>query len=127
MKPPIFQGEIGFQFVQASVSSPQMRTTDSGCCEPFLKALGDKTRWRIVGELLCNPVTVSELAQRLKVSQYNTSKHLRILRDAGIVEAVRRGKNVYCRIAPAYARRNGGRKKQLDLGCCAFRFEKSRN
>src|SRR5580658_5242112 len=104
-----------------------MRTTDSGCCEPFLKALGDKTRWRIVGELLCNPITVSELAQRLKVSQYNISKHLRILRDAGIVEATRRGKHVYCRIVPALERQIGARKKQLDLGCCTFRFEKGRS
>ena len=65
-----------------------MTMPDTECCAPFLKALGDKTRWRIVEVLLGEAVTVSELAERVKVSQYNASKHLRILREAGIVEAV---------------------------------------
>ena len=102
-----------------------MTTPDSGCCTPFLKALGDKTRWRIVQELLSSPVTVSELAERLKASQYNVSKHLRILRAAGIVEAVKRGKHVHCRIVPAFQHRVAKDKNQLDLGCCVFRFDKS--
>ena len=46
-----------------------MRTPDSECCTPFLKALGDKTRWRIVQELLSSPVTVSELAAAVYVSE----------------------------------------------------------
>jgi DNA-binding transcriptional ArsR family regulator len=101
-----------------------MTTPDSDCCTPFLKALGDKTRWRIVQELLSCPITVSELAGRLKVSQYNVSKHLRILREAGIVEAVKHGKHVQCRIAPEFQRRVAKNKNQLDLGCCVFRFDK---
>src|SRR5262245_35439077 len=51
-------------------------------CIPKLKALADQTRWAIVGELLHKPRTVSELTERLHVSQYNVSKHLRILREA---------------------------------------------
>jgi DNA-binding transcriptional ArsR family regulator len=102
-----------------------MKAPESACCEPFLKALGDRTRWRIVGELLSDAITVSELAKRLKVSQYNTSKHLRIRREAGIVEAVKRGKHVHCRIAPAFQRRMANNKNQLDLGCCVFRFDKT--
>jgi DNA-binding transcriptional ArsR family regulator len=98
---------------------------DAGCCTPFLKALADKTRWRIVQELLASPLTVSELAERLEVSQYNVSKHLRILRQAGIVEAARRGKHVHCRIVPVFQRCVANDKNQLDLGCCVFRFEKS--
>jgi len=101
-----------------------MTTPDSDGCTPFLKALGDKTRWRIVQDLLSGPVTVNELAQRLHVTQYNISKHLRILREAGIVLTVRRGKHVHCRIVPAFERRAGSNKNQLDLGCCLFRFEK---
>ena len=99
--------------------------SQSESCEPSLKALGDKTRWRIVGELLSCPITASELATRLKVSQYNTSKHLRVLREAGIVEAAKQGRNVHCRIAPALRGRAAAKKNQLDLGCCVFRFEKS--
>jgi DNA-binding transcriptional ArsR family regulator len=102
-----------------------MTRTDSECCTPFLKALGDKTRWRIVQALLAGPVTVNELAERLDVSQYNVSKHLRILREARMVEATRRGKHVHCRIAPAFQRRVANNKNQLDLGCCVFRFDKN--
>ncbi len=102
-----------------------MTPPDPECCTPYLKALGDKTRWRMVRELLSNPMTVSELARRLQVTQYNISKHLRILRQAGLVEALRLGKHVHCRIVPAFERRVANNKKQLDLGCCVFRFDKS--
>jgi DNA-binding transcriptional ArsR family regulator len=101
-----------------------MTTPESGCCTPFLKALADQTRWRMVQELLAGPLTVNELAQRLKVSQYNVSKHLRVLRQCGLVEAVKRGKHVDCRIAPAFQRRMAGNNHQLDLGCCVFRFDR---
>jgi len=102
-----------------------MTTPDPECCTPYLKALGDKTRWRMVQELLSSPMTVSELARRLQVTQYNISKHLRILRKAGIVQALKRGKHVHCRIVPAFQRRVANNKSQLDLGCCVFRFERS--
>ena len=101
-----------------------MTTPDIGCCTSFLKALADKTRWRMVQELLFSPLTVSELAERLAVSQYNVSKHLRVLRQAGIVVAEKRGKHVHCRIVPAFQHRVANNKNQLDLGCCVFRFEK---
>jgi DNA-binding transcriptional ArsR family regulator len=101
-----------------------MTRPDTESCTPFLKALADKTRWRMVQELLSSPLTVSELAARLVVSQYNVSKHLRVLREAGIVEAARRGKHVHCRIVPAFQHRVANNKNQLDLGCCVFRFEK---
>ena len=102
-----------------------MTTPDSECCAPFLKALADKTRWSMVQELLSHPLTVSELTERLKVSQYNISKHLRVLRQSGIVEAVKRGKHVHCRIAPDFQHHVSKNKNQLDLGCCVFKFEKS--
>jgi len=78
----------------------------------------------MVQELLSSPLTVSELAERLAVSQYNVSKHLRVLRQAGIVETDRRGKHVHCRIVPAFQHRVATNENQLDLGCCVFRFDK---
>jgi DNA-binding transcriptional ArsR family regulator len=101
-----------------------MKTAGTESCAPFLKALADNTRWRIVQELLSSPFTVSELAERLEVSPYNASKHLRILREAGIVETAREGKHLRCRIVPAMRPSVGRNKKQLDLGCCVFRFDK---
>jgi DNA-binding transcriptional ArsR family regulator len=100
-----------------------MTTPGPDRCAPFLKALADGTRWRIVQELLAGPETVSELAERLKVSQYNVSKHLRVLRESGILETIKRGKHVHCRIVPDFQRRVAKNKNQLDLGCCVFRFD----
>jgi len=49
--------------------------------------LADPTRRRILDLLLEGPRPVGELVQRLGLSQPGTSKHLRVLRDAGLVEA----------------------------------------
>jgi len=89
-----------------------------------LKALADQTRWRIVRELLSQKMTVSELTDILAVSQYNVSKHLRVLREAGIVETAKRGKMVECSVAVAFRRKLTRNRKALDLGCCVFRFDK---
>lgn len=91
-------------------------------CIPLLKALADETRWRIVRELLETSRNVGELTDKLKVSQYNVSKHLRILREAGIVDTRKAGKHVECRVAGAFRARLARRKNVLDLGCCTFRF-----
>jgi DNA-binding transcriptional ArsR family regulator len=85
--------------------------------------LADKTRWHIVQELLSGALTVGQITNRLKATQYNVSKHLRILREAGIVEAAKHGKHLHCQIAPAFRRRIAKDRNQLDLGCCVFRFD----
>ena len=92
-------------------------------CIPLLKALGDETRWRIVRELLQRTLTVNALAERLEVNQYNVSKHLRILREAGIVVTERAGKNLNCAVDAEIKRRIARNRNQLDLGCCTFRFD----
>ena len=55
-------------------------------CTDILKALADRSRMRIVKALLAEPHGVNDLAEGLDISQYNVSKHLRILREAGIVD-----------------------------------------
>lgn len=92
-------------------------------CIHMLKALADETRWRIVRELLVESFTVNDLVTRLSVSQYNVSKHLRILREAGIIETERHGRCVECRIVPAFRLRLSRNRNQLDLGCCVFKFD----
>ena len=91
-------------------------------CKPYLKALADETRCQIVRELLNDSCTVGELSSRLKVSEYNASKHVRILRETGIVETRKAGRHLHCHIAPGFKRCITKGKKQLDLGCCTFRF-----
>ena len=91
-------------------------------CISYLRALGDETRWRLVRELLAAPRTVSELVARLHEPQPNISKHLRVLRQAGIVETRKEGKHVHCSVAPGFRQQLGQGAAVLDLGCCTFHF-----
>ena len=50
-----------------------------------LSALGEPNRLRIVELLRKGPSSVNEIAERLGLSQPLVSKHLRVLREAGIV------------------------------------------
>jgi DNA-binding transcriptional ArsR family regulator len=50
-------------------------------------ALADPHRRAVLELLLDRPRAVGELVQRLGLTQPGTSKHLRVLRDAGLVSA----------------------------------------
>lgn len=89
----------------------------------MLKALGDETRWRIVKALIADTMTVTELTEKLNVTQYNVSKHLRILREAGIIKTEKNGKHLKCSVQPSFRQKLTRNKNQLDLGCCTFRFD----
>ena len=96
----------------------------SELCVKMLKALADETRWRIVRVLLVKPMTVNALTDKVKATQYNVSKHLRILREAGIVEATKFGIHVECRVAEAFRQQLNRDQSKLDLGCCTFSFDR---
>jgi DNA-binding transcriptional ArsR family regulator len=49
-------------------------------------ALAEPRRFAIVELLRDGPLSVGEIADRLRLGQPQTSKHLRLLRDAGLVE-----------------------------------------
>ncbi|MGC9323521.1 MAG: ArsR/SmtB family transcription factor [Desulfomonilia bacterium] len=57
----------------------------------FLKALGHPTRLSMVRELLEGERCVSEVENRLHISQVNASQHLSVLKASGIVDCTRRG------------------------------------
>ncbi len=92
-------------------------------CIPYLKALSDDNRWRMVKELLRTPLTGSDLVERLGMSQYNVSKHARVLREAGIITCQRQGKHVYFSITAGFQAGLCMEKKTLSLGCCTFEFD----
>jgi DNA-binding transcriptional ArsR family regulator len=56
-----------------------------------LTALAEPTRIRIVDLLKGGPRPVGEIQDRLRLPQPQVSKHLRVLKDAGLVEAQARG------------------------------------
>ena len=62
-----------------------------------LKAMADPMRLRILHELEAGEVCVGDLAARVGGSAANVSKHLAVLRAAGLVRCRRDGMNVcYC-------------------------------
>jgi len=70
-------------------------------CIRIFRALGDSTRLRALralqdaGRELC----VCEIADALKETQYNTSRHMRILKDAGLVRERKDGRWVFYSLA----------------------------
>ena len=97
----------------------------SGDCTSILKALADRTRVRLMKALLAaEDESVNELSERLDLSQYNVSKHLRILKHAGIVDvrAVAQRREYF--IAKPFRKRLQKTGSVLDFGCCSFDFSK---
>ena len=54
--------------------------------EAALKALADPSRRTVVERLARGPVTAGELADLLPIARPGVSRHLRVLREAGLVE-----------------------------------------
>ncbi len=64
-----------------------------------LKAMADPTRLRILHTLQDGELCVSDILARVGGSQANVSKHLSVLKRAGLVDCRREGLNVLYRIA----------------------------
>jgi ArsR family transcriptional regulator len=58
------------------------------------KALKDPKRLMLLYALSDQPRTVGELSQILEAPPSNTSQHLAVLRDRGLIEGERQGNNV---------------------------------
>ena len=90
----------------------------------ILKALSEMNRLRIVRLLLKDRLGVNAIAQRLGMSEYNVSKHLRILKEAGLLEVERSGKQRLYGMAPRLKDHLAANRNVLELDCCTFRFDK---
>ncbi len=99
-----------------------MERMPSACaCAALLRVLADPTRLDVVRRLLDGPLHVGALNSGLGINQSLLSHHLRVLRDAGLVEAQRDGKSVLYRVTPGRAATGG--KQGLDFGCCRVTFD----
>ena len=75
----------------------------------LLQALADPTRLAIVRELAgAAEVCACDFSSCCDVRQPTVSHHLRVLREAGVVESERRGTWIFYRLAPAAAERLRG-------------------
>ena len=93
-------------------------------CTSILKAFADRSRLRLVKLLLAGDRSVNDLSDELGLSQYNVSKHLRVLKHAGIVDmrAVAQRREHF--IAKPFRKRLQKKGPVLDFGCCSFDFSK---
>ena len=67
----------------------------------YFKALADPTRVAIVSRLANAPeLCVCDLTAAFELGQPTISHHLKVLRDAGLVESTRRGTWAYYRLVP---------------------------
>lgn len=63
------------------------------------KALSDPNRVRALMLLVDGPLCVCQIIEMLRLAPSTTSKHMSILRQAGLVEADKQGRWMYYRLA----------------------------
>jgi DNA-binding transcriptional ArsR family regulator len=100
---------------------PDLQHFDGLDCVSALKALGEDNRVRIIGLLMQGPLGVCEIADRLDLTIYNASKHLRILRKAGLLDVEKNGQERLYSV-PKRIQRSRANAPVLELGCCTFQF-----
>jgi ArsR family transcriptional regulator, arsenate/arsenite/antimonite-responsive transcriptional repressor len=104
--------------VTLELAPKQKRPAGEPCCEPVVypdiereqaermggvaKALGDPIRMQLVDVLRkhAGKVCVCELVPLFELSQPTVSHHLKVLREAGVVESERRGLWAYYYVNP---------------------------
>lgn len=68
--------------------------------EQLWNALADRNRRAVLDALAEGELSVGELVERLGMSQPRTSKHLRVLREAGLVRVQTQGPRRLYRVEP---------------------------
>jgi ArsR family transcriptional regulator len=104
--------------IELELAPKQKRPAGEPCCEPLVypdverrqaermaliaKALGDPIRLQLVDVLRrhAGKVCVCELTPLFDVGQPTVSHHLKVLREAGIVDSERRGLWAYYYVVP---------------------------
>ena len=66
---------------------------------PVFKALSDPTRQKIALMLEGKPRSVNEIVDFFNLSQPTISRHLAVLKYAGLVESEKKGQNVFYRLS----------------------------
>lgn len=81
-----------------------------------IKLLSDQTRFNIFKTLLdFDRLCVSEIENLLGIKQANTSKHLKKLREYGVIESNREGNIVYYNISQKFIENHEGLIRYLML------------
>jgi DNA-binding transcriptional ArsR family regulator len=84
---------------QAPPACPPLSPEAAEAIAERFRVLSEPTRVRIVYLLRDGERSVGELARALGCSQANTSKHLSLLAEAGLVRRRRQGLHTFCAVA----------------------------
>lgn len=99
--------------------TPSRRAITGDDCATALRALAEPSRLELLRECRAEERSVGELCAALGAAHHFVSRHLAVLRAAGLVSARRDGRRVLYRLAPALSGRGSD---AIDLGCCELRF-----
>ena len=94
----------------------QLRSTQ---CAEYLRAVADPERLKIIQILQGGPRAVGEICREMNVAIANVSHHLRLLKAAGLVSRIKKGRFVIYSLDPKFVRSASKSKLNiLDFGCC---------
>jgi ArsR family transcriptional regulator, arsenate/arsenite/antimonite-responsive transcriptional repressor len=82
------------------VATPASLALAAEQARPLFKALADPLRLELVQALAGGERCVCELTQQLGLAQSRLSFHLRVMREAELIEAREQGRWVYYRLRP---------------------------
>lgn len=88
----------------APLSRGQLTASQAEEVAPLLKALADPVRLRLMSLVASHPggeACVCDLNEAFDLSQPTISHHLKVLREAGLIDCERRGTWVYYWVMPA--------------------------
>ncbi len=93
-------------------------------CLTAMRALGEPARFTLVRRLVGGPRSVTELCEETGILAYNVSKHLRVLKEAGLVEVHKLGQKRIYQLSEAVVQEISRNSGTLDLGCCQFHLNR---
>jgi ArsR family transcriptional regulator len=95
-------------YIDTGLYNAEMKSVDPDV--QLLQAVADPVRLAIVRQLGAAPgsVCACDFTDCCDVTQPTVSHHLKVLREAGVVEAERRGTFIYYALSPDFARRWAG-------------------
>ena len=83
------------------MSSAKRRSPQDGQLDRVFRALGDRTRRKLLSRLAGRPAMITELAKPFAMSLPAVSRHIRVLESAGLVRREVDGRVHHCSLRPA--------------------------
>jgi DNA-binding transcriptional ArsR family regulator len=90
-------------------------------CAELLVVLAAPERLRIIRFLRDGARNVTKIVAMLRTTHVNVAHHLRVLKEAGVIRARKKGRFVYYSLSPAMSdmeQRDADGKQVVNLGCC---------